>query len=357
MACHHLVNLAVALLTRYEHFGDLDDLEEGIPAERKAVRMASPGDPSLPRLLTDLGIMLRLYFERTYEPAALTEAVSWSREAVQVTAPDDPRLAGRTSNLSVALQTRCQFARITGGTVGADDITEAVECGRRAVDLVAAQDPHRAQYLTVLGNALRTRFEQSGDHTSLDESIAALRRAQGLLPAGDPRHVRLLVHKGRSLQARFAEGGDPRDADEALVGWQSAAANRTGAATDRAHAAESWGALAAFLGRTRSALDGYTAAVGLLPVAAWRGVGKTSLERLIADRSSLSGAAAACAMQAGEPETGVELLEQARGIMWAQLLEIRTDLTRLAERHPEVAARLERVRGALDRFAWPQGEG
>jgi len=164
------------------------------------------------------------------------------------------------------------------------------------------------------------------------------------------------VNIGAALQSRFAMTGNQRDADAAIRAWSTAAGIQTGEASARVNAAERWGALAVFLGKASSALDGYTTAVRHLPMAAWRGVGKASLERLIEDRLGLACDAGACAVQAGLPEQGIELLEQARGIMWAQMLETRTDLSGLTEARPELAAQLNSVRAALDCFEWSQLE-
>jgi hypothetical protein len=44
----------------------------------------------------------------------------------------------------------------------------------------------------------------------------------------------------------------------------------------------------------------------------------------------------------------VELLEQGRSVLWTQALNLRSDLTRLAEKAPELARRLENIRTILD---------
>src|SRR5262249_16117715 len=58
--------------------------------------------------------------------------------------------------------------------------------------------------------------------------------------------------------------------------------------------------------------------------------------------------AAACAIAANQLDRAVELLEQGRGVLWSQLLETHTDLDALRQADPELAARLDTVRAALD---------
>jgi hypothetical protein len=62
----------------------------------------------------------------------------------------------------------------------------------------------------------------------------------------------------------------------------------------------------------------------------------------------LAGTAAAAAIDVGDLRPAVELLESTRSVAWSQLLELRTDLAVLAEKHAELATGLVRVRGALD---------
>ena len=58
--------------------------------------------------------------------------------------------------------------------------------------------------------------------------------------------------------------------------------------------------------------------------------------------------AAGWAIQAGNLENAVELLEQGRSILWSQSLQLRTDLTRLRLVNEDLASRLDGVRTALD---------
>ena len=48
------------------------------------------------------------------------------------------------------------------------------------------------------------------------------------------------------------------------------------------------------------------------------------------------------------PELAVELLEQGRSVLWAQALNLRSDLTRLTEIAPDLAERLDSIRVILD---------
>jgi hypothetical protein len=138
-----------------------------------------------------------------------------------------------------------------------------------------------------------------------------------------------------------------------MLTWQEAAALPIAPAATRIDAARAWGALAASLSQWSIAVQGYAAAVHLLPLLAWRGVSRPSRERLLQDWAGLAADAAGCAIAAGQPDRAVELLEQGRGVLWSQILETRTDLTQLRQVAPELATRLDEVRRELDRPASP----
>jgi hypothetical protein len=80
---------------------------------------------------------------------------------------------------------------------------------------------------------------------------------------------------------------------------------------------------------------------------AWLGLDRTVREERLADAGGLVTDAAAWAIETGELETAVELLEQGRSVLWSQSLQLRTDLTRLQAAHGGLAARLDGVRVAL----------
>jgi hypothetical protein len=122
----------------------------------------------------------------------------------------------------------------------------------------------------------------------------------------------------------------------------------TGTPSIRLAAARRWGAAAADARRTREAAEGYAAAVGLLPAVAWHGLDLATREEQLAQWAGLAADAAACAVLDARPELAVELLEQGRSVLWAQALNLRSDLTRLTEIAPGLAGRLDSIRVILD---------
>ncbi|MGI6873711.1 hypothetical protein [Amycolatopsis sp. 3B14] len=90
-----------------------------------------------------------------------------------------------------------------------------------------------------------------------------------------------------------------------------------------------------------SAAEGYAVAVGLLPQLAGRRLDRGDAQYWLGRFAGLAADAAACALDAGDPEGAVTMLESGRCVLAAQALDSRGDLSELRERSPELAAEFE----------------
>ena len=182
--------------------------------------------------------------------------------------------------------------------------------GRQAVAATPADHPDRAMYLSNLGDALRIRFERTGDQADLDAAID--RRSAG--------------GGGGGGGAACPGGGGP------------------GMGTRRRR----WATMAGGRGGFRCGGRAAGAGGAAQPDPRRPGASAGGLEGLGAD-------AAACCVHAGLTDRAVELFEQGRGVLLGQALDTRTDLTALTEQHPDLAARFTVLRDDLDRADDPAG--
>ena len=116
----------------------------------------------------------------------------------------------------------------------------------------------------------------------------------------------------------------------------------------RVAAAAGWGQCALLAGNPGSAVEGYAAAIELLPLVAWHGLDQATREHHLREWAGLASDAAAAAVAAGHPARAVELLEAGRSMLWTQALHLRQDLAALQERAPDLAAVLEASRAVLN---------
>jgi hypothetical protein len=338
----YLSGLGSSLATRFERAGDTADLDAAIGASRQAVDATPTGHPNLAMYLSNLGNLLLTRFDRAGDTADLDAAIAVGRQAVDATPTGHPNLAMYLSNLGNSLLTRFDRA---GDTT---DLDAAIAVGRQAVHLTPTGHPNLAMYLSNLGNSLLTRFDRAGDTTDLDAAIATGRQAVHATPTGHPNLAMYLSNLGISLDTRFERAGDTADLDAAIDCWRQASQVPAGTPRVRLAVARRWGDTAAAAGREHEAAEGYRVAVGMLPQVAWHGLNRVTREEHLAQWAGLAADAAACAVLDGRPELAVELLEQGRSVLWTQALNLRGDLSRLAEQAPELAGRLVSIQKVLD---------
>lgn len=341
-----LSNVSKSRQTRFAAFGELADLEAGLSAARAAVDAYPPGHPRRPVVLTNLGNALRLRFGRYGDQADIHEAVQVSREAVAATPEDAPARAGRLNNLGNVLAIRAKTP-----VAMALDGDEALEVSRAAVGAADAaglasteQVPHRVN----LAGRLRDRYRATGAPADLVSATRELRTALYALPAGHPDRATVAGNLGAVRFLEYQRTGDASAADEAVVHWREAAAGSGARPSSRLNAAASWGATLAAQGSWDGAAEGYRHAVALVSRVAWRGITRRSSEYWLVRVQGVAPDAAACALAARQPGGALTGLEAGRAVLWSQLLEARSDLSRLDDLRPDLGRRARALLALLD---------
>jgi tetratricopeptide (TPR) repeat protein len=205
-----LSNLGMALRMRFERIGKIEDLDEAVQVGRQAVEAAPTGHPDRAHILSSLGLALQRRFERTGQHEDLAEAVQIGKQAVQNASTADAMRPAYLSNLGSAMRI---WSENTGRT---EDLDEAVQISRQAIQIAPLHHPDRAAMLSNLGLALQRRFERTGQHRDLSEAIAVGRRAVQAAVADDPGQAAHLSNLGSALFRRHEHMGRTDDLDEAI---------------------------------------------------------------------------------------------------------------------------------------------
>ncbi|MFJ8853470.1 CHAT domain-containing protein [Streptomyces sp. NPDC102437] len=340
------MNLGNSLLTRFEQHWDRADIDEAITMLRSASELSSGSLESTLSGIGNLALALSRRYEQLGNGTDLDEAIAVAREAVERAPAAYPGRIGYLANLGHSLLLR--FERNFKKNKDRRDLDSAIDAWRVAAEATPEDHLHHARYLSSLGNALLVRFGLSGDRADIDQAVDLEARAAGNTRVGGKERAAYLLNLGSALSARHDRLGRPDDADAALEAWKSCCALAAIPASTRMMAGREWGRLAAGLGRWDEAVHGYAIAVESLPLLAWRGLGRDSQERLLTQWRGLASDAAACAIAAGLPEQAVELLDLGRGVLWSQLLDLRTEVDTLAATDPQLAAEVDSVRAELD---------
>ncbi|WP_173093954.1 CHAT domain-containing tetratricopeptide repeat protein [Actinomadura verrucosospora] len=203
-------NLGLALRIRYNRGAVVADLVRAIALLREAAGLAPAGHPGRPGYLTNLGGALYDRYESGWDPDDLDAAVRCLREAVETTAETDPALADRLGLLCVCLLMRYESA----GALA--DLEEAVRSGRTALAACAPGDPLRGVRLSDMSGMLSRWYDRTGDPAALDEAVGCVREALALSPEDDALRPVFLSNLGSLLQNRYERSGAVADLDEAV---------------------------------------------------------------------------------------------------------------------------------------------
>jgi tetratricopeptide (TPR) repeat protein len=349
------VNLAGALQVRFMFRGSSEDLAEAVEVCRRGLELVPDGNPNQHILSIILADALARGYVRaeqsapgTGSAADLDEAVTLCRAAVAATTPGDPRRAPYLVKLGFVLGLAATRHEETGEPADQALLDEAVDVAREAVAAVPPDHRRRGELLVDLAETLQRRFAETHADDDLREAADVVVRGLELIDKADPALADSLIIAGNVLRSLWVTTEDPQYAISAIQAGRWAAEIPTARVRMRIGAALDWARVAATCQTWDLAADGYATAVRLRPMMAWRGLDQADRSHLLDLVPELGADAAACAVAAGRADEAVELLELARGVLWAQLLDTRAGLSGLRAVAPELADRLAGVQSELD---------
>ncbi|GAA0842975.1 CHAT domain-containing protein [Streptosporangium amethystogenes subsp. fukuiense] len=382
-----LRELGIALMALFIRTGNADALTEAVEANRDALAVTPPGDPDRAGYLRDLGSALMILFGRTGDTGTLTEAVEVCRAATAAVPSGNLRYAPCSMLLGNALRLRFERAGdledlreavranrdalavtppehinhtaylntlgmtlldLAKRTKDPDAEAEALELFRRSLAATPVEHAAYTAYSANLGAALGRMFERTGDMNTLGEAVRAYRDALATTSPEHPVHGEISLALGRALWSSFERTGDPDARREAGALFTRATASTASSVSTRFNAMRGTGVLAMAAGDATTALTTLENAVALLPQFSPRRLSRADREHGLGRAAWVAAEAASAAIGAGRPDRAVELLEQARGVLLAETMGARGDLSDLHAHAPEQAAEFVRLRDELD---------
>jgi tetratricopeptide (TPR) repeat protein len=352
-----LSNLADILFESFQYQGNEDALSEAIQLRRETLSMLSSSHFWRSEVLDGLARTLQASFEHrgSTDSEALQEVIALHREALTLRPVSHPYRDDTQHQLAMALESSYQQHRSPGV------LAEAITLYRDA--LVVRVSPHPGRHLSLMGLASslsRVAIESKEDHT-WRETVSLYEEALALCPRGHPMRARLSSVLGRCLLMPtsavfdfdlgvghllegFSDGFAPtkerlqnaledlRAVEKALAAaWTSNDVDATVTTQTR---------------RCYDILRLYQLAIQLLPRMANFGMNHQTRYRTLMGSDEISRTAATRAILLGRVAQAVEMLEEGRGMFWAQALRLRTSGL---DEVPEVdRADLQRLFRALD---------
>lgn len=381
-----LCHLASALRVRFHHVGDLSDLHEAINELTGVITLLNPGhqligkvawnlacaaaestdstgeaqllrhtlqyiDPALRGMATDdpdrsmayasFGALLRRHYQHGAPGTVLDSAVAVGEAAFQASSRHGRRYAALNS-YAHTLIARYEY----GGDL--DDLDRASSAANEASEFAPSSTTPLYTAWIQLGVIATHRFRSNALAENLDTSIEMFDRALTTMPDSAPGRAAVATQLGRSLRLQHQRHGRRRPYRWARKVLAQATGQVTSPADQRLRAASLGGRLAAHARRWPDALESFTTAVELLPLVT---LGKRVVAAPGAQQrwATLTSDAAACALECGQPERAVELLEHGRAAILADFLPTGGELGRLHRDQPDLADRAVRLRRLLDR--------
>jgi tetratricopeptide (TPR) repeat protein len=381
-----LISLGNVFSISFIHQGHFEHLEEGIVLLREAVPLCEVGHPFRFMALDNLAIALVHSFRHQGHSEAMSEALQLQRETLFLVPQGHPGHARMMCNLAESLLT--SFREMGE----AHCLAEAQSFFRQALNLTPPENAFRGEILRLLADALQVRFDHYGGIETLTEAIVLQRQGLLLYPSGHWKRLASLENLARMLcrpeclswveahalysealticptgypsRARLLSGMsicylDPNSPffspsqglgmlNEGYTDGPSYLSQRLRFAVSDLQRVEAAYGATFRASHTSSDVPGvvhdcdpvlelYSQVISLLPRVANFGLDHRTRLRAMAGTDEIARNAAARALRIYQVSQAVEILEEGRGVFWAQALHLRS--TVFEESDPQSVAR------------------
>ncbi|MBW6435713.1 hypothetical protein KZ829_18385 [Actinoplanes hulinensis] len=331
--------LSSILMLRHRDFNDSTDLDDALHLATDVVDRTPQDHPEYSGYLAHLATLEVEHHRRTRDPHALERAAAHYERLLDL-------LDAAPAIRPVVIANWAQILETTGDTRFALVTRMLPELEAAAEE--ARGSAHRPGALTALARAHLAVHEIQGTADNLHTAIASADEAIATTPPEHPDHADHALVAAAARITRWADHGDHTDLDRAGTLLTGAANHPTAAPAVRIQAAHALITARTTAGDTAGADHAARQAVDLLPVVAWPGVPRFDQEFRLAQVADVSSDATAAVLAAGHHcGEAVEVNEAGRAVLWAHLLNQRTDLAAVGAAAPHLAAAMARVRRDL----------
>jgi hypothetical protein len=231
---------------------------------------------------------------------------------------------------------------------------ETIAAYRRAIESLGTDNENGQLAMLNLGTVLmRHEMSRPALESDITEAVSLFRQVLAMTEPGGQRwgHASSYMVLALRLLREFAP--DAVDIHELESMYTQVTQARAVRPARRAAVGALAGILLMQAGNAAAAASVLTDVARELPTVAWRGARRGSRESALTKFTQVGTHAAACHLAAGggAPESAaqaVEVLEQGRAVLWADMLELRRGDAEVWETQPELAAHLRDLARLLD---------
>jgi tetratricopeptide (TPR) repeat protein len=337
-----LSNLGNRFSERYSRSGQHADLDKAIKFAQEAIDLTPTGSNSRHGYLSNLGSHLSERYSRAGQRADIDEAIKVTQEAVELTPPGSIDRPRRLNNLGN------RFSERYSQTGQQTDLDEAIKVAQEAIDLTPTGSNDRPGCLNNLGINLSERYLLAGQQVDLDEAIRVTQEAVELTPTSSNDRPGCLNNLGRHLFERYKRSGQRVDLDKTVRTYSEAASTLTSPVPERLRAFRALLGVHGSQNQWKKALKVGRSALQLIPTLAPRSYQNSDKKHLLALVAGLASDAAAVSLRLQEPAVqAIQLLEQGRGILTGDLMDIRSVPLELEQHHPNLANQFIHLRNQM----------
>ncbi|KAH6972860.1 CHAT domain-containing protein, partial [Ilyonectria sp. MPI-CAGE-AT-0026] len=343
-------NLGMCLGNRYSRTGLMEDLDNAIGIIRQAIGKLramtanSEAHFDMAGLENNLGLLLGKKYARTKTKEILDEAISAAQKSVHAVAENHVGRPLLLNNLGLRLGERFLLENRV------QDLDEAIKLSRQAVE--ATRDhPYRAGWFVNHRNLLDERYARTQLELDRETAIQVSRDAMAATSLDDPARCALLKGFGDQLLNRYRQGKKAEDFSEAMECFQTALHQETSPISDRIAAGRQLLLSPTTMEESPSPdIDkAAEATINLVTFLTPKSLKITDKQFLLWQVVGFASDAAAVALAVNRgPIEAIARLEKGRGVLASSLQDLRTDLSLLKQKHPELERSFIDIRDTLD---------
>lgn len=372
--------LGVFFIQRFESTGRRADIDSSLDLLAEGVETTPSTNPNWHVMMSNLATYYFLLSERTKNMDDLNHAIDILDKTLDKCPEDHPQRMYLLRNLAVQLLRRCQ-GNVSGIEDGAikGNILEACIYLRtpllhrytsdlsdinRAIDLIhAALDYNIADHLFLaslhqeLGRCFNQRYFMTLPNTGpthdtladISHAIDNEEEAIKAIPQDHPLRAVWQFSLSSSLRTRFEQTKDEADQRRFLECIREVWSCRNAEPSLRMHAARKIVLNLPEGPNHKEVADILEEAVRLLPALCPRFLSDADKQSQLEECFGFANEAATAFLEAGKsPSDALQVLETGRGVVASLLLDMRTELSELRQKHPELAQKFETIRDELN---------
>lgn len=338
----HLASLSEAHLRRFRLLKQKEDIDQALSGFQQAVWLCKSDSVDKPLYLEQLGGALMTQYEFTSSYSDISNAVSTYEQAVQLTSDKHPRKAQLLIDLGSAYQCQSDYFGVGGANMSM--IEKAIAAHSLAFKLYP-DDSHRAAF----AHSLMCKYEYSKDPNDLEDAICVAKKTLDMTEETDPYRTICYSTLGNAYNLRYEVTEDLNDLKDAISVYEIVAKTVTTKPDVQLDCALRWARTAcANVVFDQSAMMAYDFAIKLIPHIVWHGIPLAKRYERLKVIGDLANEAVFMAIGCKQYGLALQWLEQARAILWGQLLQLRVPSLELEAVEPELAREFKEVSKSLD---------